>query len=48
MPHCDIGLHERLFRYNFSPEKLSNVLMIANDLAVYVERLVLVHEFEIP
>lgn len=38
MPHCDIELHERLLRYNFSFERLSNVLMIANDLAVYAER----------
>jgi len=37
MPHCDVELHERLLRRNFSPESLSNVLMIANDLSVYVE-----------
>jgi hypothetical protein len=38
MPHCDIGLHERLLRRNFDLERLSNLLMIANDLSVYVER----------
>jgi hypothetical protein len=45
MPHCDVELHERLLRRNFSPDSLSNVLMITNDLSVYVERLVLEIQF---
>ncbi|KAH9946282.1 uncharacterized protein BXZ73DRAFT_95787 [Epithele typhae] len=40
MPHCDLHLYENLLRENWSPERLPNVLLIANRLGDYAEKCV--------
>ncbi|KAI0747921.1 hypothetical protein C8Q80DRAFT_1120536 [Daedaleopsis nitida] len=37
MPHCDLHLYENLFRENWSLERLSNILLIANRLSEYAD-----------
>ncbi|CDO70712.1 hypothetical protein BN946_scf184798.g27 [Trametes cinnabarina] len=39
MPHCDLKLYENLLRENWSSARMSNVLLIANRLSDYAERL---------
>ncbi|KAI0721566.1 SRR1-domain-containing protein [Cerioporus squamosus] len=39
MPHCDLHLYENLLRENWSRERLPNVLLIANPLSEYAERI---------
>lgn len=38
MPHCDLQLYENLLRENWTRERLSNVVLIANRLSEYAER----------
>jgi hypothetical protein len=38
MPHCDIDIYENLLQANWSKEKLSNILLVANRLADYLDR----------
>jgi hypothetical protein len=38
MPHCDIDIYENLLQANCSKEKLSNILLVANRLADYLDR----------
>jgi len=37
MPHCDIIIYENLLKANWSKEKLSNILLVANCLADYLD-----------
>ncbi|CEL51908.1 SRR1-like protein OS=Mus musculus GN=Srrd PE=2 SV=4 [Rhizoctonia solani AG-1 IB] len=38
MPHCGIGLYERFLRANWSDEGMNRIILVANDMAAYVER----------
>ncbi|CAE6520801.1 unnamed protein product [Rhizoctonia solani] len=38
MPHCGIGLYERFLRANWSGEGMGRIILVANDMAAYVER----------
>ncbi|KAI0340597.1 SRR1-domain-containing protein [Trametopsis cervina] len=38
MPHCDLQLYENLLRSNWSPDRLPQVVLIANRLAEYQTR----------
>src|SRR5258708_30898203 len=38
MPHCDLSLHEEVFRYNWNANHLEGLFMITNDLNAYRER----------
>lgn len=38
MPHCDIVIYENLLQANWSKERLSNIVLVANRLADYLER----------
>ncbi|QRW00720.1 SRR1-like protein [Ceratobasidium sp. AG-Ba] len=37
MPHCDVELYERFFRANWSGDALARVLLVANDLQLYID-----------
>lgn len=48
MPHCDLALHEHLFRHNFKLDQLRGIsLMLANNLEVYSERFVWLGTFSV-
>jgi hypothetical protein len=36
MPHCEADLYEDILRANWTPERISNILLIANQLEDYV------------
>ncbi|KLO07981.1 hypothetical protein SCHPADRAFT_835884, partial [Schizopora paradoxa] len=38
MPHCEIRLYERFIRANWTTERLLRLLLIGNDLPMYIER----------
>ena len=38
MPHCGIGLYERFLRANWSGGGMGRIILVANDMAAYVER----------
>ncbi|KAF8333972.1 uncharacterized protein EI90DRAFT_3050486, partial [Cantharellus anzutake] len=37
MPHCDLSLHEDIFKHNWESSRLHGLFMIANDLTIYSE-----------
>ena len=37
MPHCDIELYENILKANWSRDRLSNLFLLGNRLATYVE-----------
>jgi len=38
MPHCEISLYERFLRANWTTERLLRLLLIGNDLPIYIEK----------
>ncbi|CAE6475840.1 unnamed protein product [Rhizoctonia solani] len=38
MPHCGLGLYERFLRANWSGGGMGRIILVANDMAAYVER----------
>jgi len=36
MPHCDLTLYENILAANWSIERLSNILLVSNDLSDYI------------
>jgi len=38
MPHCDIDIYENLLQANWSKERLSNIVLVANRLSDYLDR----------
>ncbi|KAH7340772.1 hypothetical protein B0J17DRAFT_333109 [Rhizoctonia solani] len=37
MPHCGLGLYERFLRANWSGGGMGRIILVANDMAAYVE-----------
>jgi len=40
MPHCDMELYENVLRKNWTRERLTNLVLVSNQLEAYVEKYV--------
>jgi hypothetical protein len=38
MPHCDLSLFERFLRDNWFPERLSDIILVGNNLSDYADK----------